>query len=293
MSNIAWPNELKGCDAARSLETALAAGRLGHGMIFVCDEIAQADVAAVAIGGAILQGAMPHADYLKVEPQNKQRQIGVEPMRELREFLQKSSLSGKKVAHISQADRLNGSAANLFLKVLEEPPAGSYIIMTTDEPYAVLPTLVSRAMRFRFPAATGATHAQLAAWQEELRAFLNDESKQGVLAGYPLMDKALNLLTQMEDEKMEAPEDADPEVVEAMEVARQKAFRKEIFAALENAVLQAYKDNPKEGLYLGEALRKIEKVYRLLEMNLNTAAALESAISSTIAALKPTPAARG
>jgi len=48
------------------------------------------------------------------------------------------------------ADRLNASAANSFLKTLEEPPARSVIILTTTEPERILETIESRCLRLNF-----------------------------------------------------------------------------------------------------------------------------------------------
>jgi DNA polymerase-3 subunit delta' len=40
--------------------------------------------------------------------------------------------------------------ANVFLKILEEPPSSSTLILTAPSPYALLPTIVSRCMQFHF-----------------------------------------------------------------------------------------------------------------------------------------------
>lgn len=50
---------------------------------------------------------------------------------------------------IWQVDRLNEPASNKLLKVLEEPPGASIIVMTTDEPMNLLPTIYSRAQRIK------------------------------------------------------------------------------------------------------------------------------------------------
>ncbi len=55
-----------------------------------------------------------------------------------------------KVAIITDADAMNASAANAFLKLLEEPPAQTVFILTTPQPDALLPTIVSRCQRLRF-----------------------------------------------------------------------------------------------------------------------------------------------
>ena len=55
-------------------------------------------------------------------------------------------------------------AANAFLKLLEEPPAGTTLILTTSEPGALLPTIKSRVVSVRVPALTRA----------DMDAFLGD-----------------------------------------------------------------------------------------------------------------------
>jgi hypothetical protein len=42
------------------------------------------------------------------------------------------------------------STANAMLKLLEEPPAGTVLMLLTDRPSAVLPTIVSRCQLLRF-----------------------------------------------------------------------------------------------------------------------------------------------
>lgn len=51
---------------------------------------------------------------------------------------------------IDDADRLREEAANSLLKTLEEPPAGSTIILLTARPDALLITIRSRAQRLNF-----------------------------------------------------------------------------------------------------------------------------------------------
>lgn len=270
----------------------MANSRLGHALLFVADECATADDAARALAAAVLKGGLPHADYMSVEPMNKQRQIGVEPMRELREFLQKTSLSGAKVAHISQAERLNVAAANLFLKILEEPPAGSLIVMTTHEPYAVLPTLLSRVLRYRLQSATSGDtqHAALAAWAQKLKTFLKSPSRGHVMERMALINEAYALLQKNEDDApraASADDETPKEVLEAQEAGRQKAFKKELFATLETVALENFKDTPEEGAQLAAALKAVERAYRLTEFNLNSAVALEVAVGGVIEALAP------
>jgi DNA polymerase III subunit delta' len=56
----------------------------------------------------------------------------------------------KRVGVIDSADTLNMSAANAFLKTLEEPPSHAIIILLAPSPQAVLPTIASRSTVIRF-----------------------------------------------------------------------------------------------------------------------------------------------
>ena len=56
---------------------------------------------------------------------------------------------------IYEADRMNLSAANIFLKTLEEPTASTTILLLTTRPYSLLPTIRSRCQRVRFAGGLG------------------------------------------------------------------------------------------------------------------------------------------
>ena len=56
----------------------------------------------------------------------------------------------KRVGIIDSADTMNVSAANSFLKMLEEPPAHAVIILIAPSAQAVLPTIASRSVPVRF-----------------------------------------------------------------------------------------------------------------------------------------------
>jgi DNA polymerase III subunit delta' len=55
-----------------------------------------------------------------------------------------------RVGVIDSAHTMNVSAANAFLKLLEEPPSYARIILIAPSPQAVLPTIASRAVTVRF-----------------------------------------------------------------------------------------------------------------------------------------------
>jgi DNA polymerase-3 subunit delta' len=64
------------------------------------------------------------------------------------------ALARRKVFIVGDAERLvpqpgNQEAANALLKALEEPPADAWLILTSSEPEALLPTVLSRVARVR------------------------------------------------------------------------------------------------------------------------------------------------
>lgn len=61
------------------------------------------------------------------------------------------SPSGRtKVLIVEQADRMQESARNAFLKILEEPPSNVVFILTTTRRGAIMPTILSRVRTYAF-----------------------------------------------------------------------------------------------------------------------------------------------
>src|SRR5580765_927655 len=80
-------------------------------------------------------------------PESKSRRISIEQIRELEHALQmRATNSSRKVAIISDADRLGDAAANAFLKTLEEPPKDSLLLLLSALPEALPETVLSRCI---------------------------------------------------------------------------------------------------------------------------------------------------
>src|SRR5881275_889181 len=81
------------------------------------------------------------------QPQSKSRRIVIAQIRNVEHALQMRASHGRrKVAIISDADRLQPQAANAFLKTLEEPPKDSLLLLLTALPEALPDTIVSRCI---------------------------------------------------------------------------------------------------------------------------------------------------
>ncbi|NCD32238.1 MAG: DNA polymerase III subunit delta' [Spartobacteria bacterium] len=93
-----------------------------------------------------------HANILVIEPVKKSRVIGVEAMRETLKWLASSAFEGGwKMLIIFDADRMNDQSANAFLKTLEEPPPQTMMLLLTQAPHALLPTIKSRCQTISLP----------------------------------------------------------------------------------------------------------------------------------------------
>ena len=95
-----------------------------------------------------------HADLLTIERQRDEkkgrlkRDIAVDDVRKIGPFLRRTSAEGGwRVAVIDGADRMNLSGLNAILKILEEPPPGALLLLVSDNPGGMLPTIRSRCRK--------------------------------------------------------------------------------------------------------------------------------------------------
>lgn len=76
--------------------------------------------------------------------------ITVDEVRRLKNFFALSAADGgRRVVIVDSADEMNVNAANALLKLLEEPPANSTLILISHQPSALLPTIRSRCRALR------------------------------------------------------------------------------------------------------------------------------------------------
>lgn len=153
--------------AVQCLESLVAKGRLPHAMMFHgpsgCGKHATALALAQAVNcpqsahGAAC-GACPvcqrigkgiDVDVRTFEPtRNEFRREQAAFLRE-EAFMSPNALA-RKFLILDSAHRVTPEAANLLLKVLEEPPETTVFILLTDNPHLMLPTIKSRSMPMPF-----------------------------------------------------------------------------------------------------------------------------------------------
>ena len=76
--------------------------------------------------------------------------IVADDVRRLNQFLQLSATDGgRRVVILDCADEMNVQAANALLKMLEEPPARTVLLLVSHQPSRLLPTIRSRCRELR------------------------------------------------------------------------------------------------------------------------------------------------
>jgi DNA polymerase-3 subunit gamma/tau len=159
--------ELIGQDhVTRTLQNAIAAGRLAHAFLFAGPRGVGKTSAARILAKAenCVQGptqkpcnhcencqeiAEGHSiDVLEIDGASN---TGVDNVRELRENVRYlPSKSKYKIYIIDEVHMLSTSAFNALLKTLEEPPSHVLFIFATTEPHKIPLTILSRCQRFDF-----------------------------------------------------------------------------------------------------------------------------------------------
>jgi DNA polymerase-3 subunit delta' len=309
---IPWPAALQGTPAVAVIEQAIARQRLSHSLLLHGDNYATLTAIATAIADRLLNtpgasGHFPpdqHPDCFTLRPAGKSRQISAESTRDLIAKIQVSpAVAPRKVAILHEVDRMHLTAANVFLKTLEEPPAHTTLLLLTTRPYALLPTIRSRVLHFRFPSADAAIAADgWTPWLEDYRAWLgrlvegvgNDKraiadhifTAYGLVARFSaVLEAATAEVWKQEKAKLPAELDDDEQV--AIETGIANGLRARLFAEIEQATrafalpsLSAGDEATRRALTA--AIDKLEHDVGLLRLNLNEAAALEEFLLSSL-----------
>jgi len=130
-------------------------GRLSHGYIFYGPEGTGKKTFASSLANFLEKGVFHKPgiliDSILISP-NAEGSIGIDESRRLKEFLfMKPNASSRRTAIIDKAEKMTPEAQNAVLKIAEEPPASSLIIIVIKEPELLLPTLLSRFQKIYFP----------------------------------------------------------------------------------------------------------------------------------------------
>ncbi|MFB0507571.1 MAG: DNA polymerase III subunit delta' [Thermodesulfobacteriota bacterium] len=148
------------------LRNAMRNGRLAHAYLFLGKEGIGKKVVALNLAKALncLRGDeepcdecrpclkvnhLHHPDVLLVEPHGQW--IRIDQIRDLQRELSHRPYEGKRrVCILTDADRMRQEAANALLRILEEPPLHTVLILLAANGDFILPTITSRCQRITF-----------------------------------------------------------------------------------------------------------------------------------------------
>jgi DNA polymerase-3 subunit delta' len=311
-SPLPWPDALAGTPAISVIEQAIARQRLSHSLLLHGDDMDTLVAIANGIADRLLNtpGASArfpveqHPDCFALRPAGKMRQISADATRELLNKIQVSSaVAPQKVAILHDVDRMHITAANVFLKTLEEPPPKTTLLLLTTRPYALLPTIRSRVLHFRFPSSGVPVAVDgWAAWLDDYRAWLGrlvdgvtgDKhviadhvfTVYGLVARFgAVLEFATAEIWKQQKEKL--PPDLDDDEQIAIETGIANGIRARLFAEIEQATrafalprLTANDESTRRALVT--AIEKLEHDVGLLRLNLNESAALEDFLLSSL-----------
>jgi DNA polymerase III subunit delta' len=191
------------------LRTALQRGRLPHALLFAGPDAVGKRFLAQQLSMALnCQGPIAddwcgicrscrliqlgnHPDVSILEPEGDGQVIKIERVRQLIREAVRNPFQGRyKVFILDEAHRLNPASGNALLKILEEPPLSSKLLLVTSQPHALLTTIRSRCQLVQF---AGLTASEIAAILESRFDIKKDEAAQRAgLAGGSL-GKAVSL----------------------------------------------------------------------------------------------------
>lgn len=140
-----------------------------------------------------LLAAHTHPDHYVLEPEEADKAIRVDQVRDLVGFVtQTAQLGGRKVVLLEPAEAMNLNAANALLKSLEEPSGDTVLLLVSHQPSRLLPTIKSRCVQQACPLPTRPQSLEwLASRLPELAPALREELL-ALAGGSPLMAAQLH-----------------------------------------------------------------------------------------------------
>lgn len=237
------------------LAAARKAGRLPHALLLTGTAAAGTHDLALALAKG-LNGCRAHSiETLRhpmcrvVRPGSKSRRILIEDIRSVEPFLQLKAEPGEtKFIVILEADRMNEQAANAFLKTLEEPPPQTLMVLLTEQPSQLLPTILSRCIRLDLQEAPGirldeGQQAFLPACARAVKGLGSDVSAMALRSELQLFlagrreEIAKRLTTELKEEARTATQGTDAKDWEAQQKDATLALIETEYLALRSRIL--------------------------------------------------------
>lgn len=215
------PNSLLFCgpEGTGKRQTALTVAKALN-----CLEMAGDSCDRCAACRAIDENRFPDVMELEADA----RDIKIDQTRILKQMAFLRPMSGRKrVFIIEDADHMNPASANSLLKVLEEPPLFSHIILVTARPFLLLPTIVSRCQTLAFSAVSNEEIERILAGHD----YPADQARILTL----LVDGNLERALELEWDEVQASRDDSWQLFESVLRGRRASLFLERFGSLTKA----------------------------------------------------------
>jgi len=308
MKSPAASAELSDLPVLKVLARARAEGRMPHAVLLTGADGALLARAAEHLAALHLGVSDPvtDPDCRVLRPSGLSRTIKVEYAQQVVSSLNLTSVSERRVVLIHEPDRLNATAANCLLKTLEEPPCGTLVVLQTANYYSVLPTVISRCMRFHIAGeAPTIADASWADWLREMDKLLTRMVKgpaspparvsEVFIPLYALCARFEVLLELFVEEALEAappppPSDDDKDdVVKAHEATITKGIRARMLVSVEEKLRLIGRNHAGCAEQVALSVGYLEDARRRMELNYQVLAAFEQFLLRTLRAFALRP----
>lgn len=155
-----WQQLLKQHQSGRLPHALLIAGTPGTGKSAFAESLANlllchqpaADAPCGHCKSCQLLAGANHPDLIHLNPEEPGKPIKVDQIRDLGQVLHSTAQQGGyRVVIMNPAEAMNVAAANALLKSLEEPGNDTLIMLVSDRPGQLMPTIRSRCQRIDIP----------------------------------------------------------------------------------------------------------------------------------------------
>jgi DNA polymerase-3 subunit delta' len=290
------------------LARARAEGRMPHAVLLTGADGAVLARAAEQLAEMHLGEPEPlaHPDCRVLRPAKKSRRIVIESTLDVVAALRLTSLTPRRVVIVNEPDRFQTDAANAFLKTLEEPPPGTLIILQTTNYYRVLPTILSRCLRFHVAGeAPALADPSWADWLREMEKLLARMAKgpaspaarvsEVFIPLYALCARFEVLLELFVDEALKAappppPTDEDEDDAElAYEESVRRGVRARMLVSVEEKLRLIGRAQPECAEQVARSVGFLEDARHRMELNYQVLAAFEQFLLRTLRAFSLRP----
>lgn len=188
------------------LKKLVKSGDLAHGYIFFGPAMVGKRTVAQALAkflekqefapwneGEVLQDAkVIDLEFAKYLDPNVKNSVGIDAVREIKNFLsQKPNISARRTAIIDECELLTTEAQNALLKITEEPPPSSLLVLATNDLDVLLPTISSRLQKIYLGTVS---EKAIAAWLTEEHGVVKKTAEEAAKKSHGKPGLALRLL---------------------------------------------------------------------------------------------------